>query len=94
GTADVVVLDVRSPAEYAAGAVSGAVNVPIEELRDRLDEVPRDADLIAYCKVGMRGYLANRVLSQHGYRVRNLSGGYTTYRAVEQSRALVAEPAS
>ncbi len=86
GTAEGFVLDVRSPGEFATGAVPGAVNVPIEELRERLEEVPQDAEVIAYCKVGIRGYLATRVLSQHGYRVRNLSGGYTTYQAVRRSR--------
>ena len=75
------VLDVRTPAEFAAGHIEGATNVPLETLRSRLDEVPNDRPIIAYCKVGQRGYSATRILAQHGYEVRNLSGGYTTYLA-------------
>lgn len=73
-------LDVRTPTEFAAGHIPGAVNVPIDELRDRLAEVPRDCPVVAYCQVGQRGYLATRVLMQRGFDVRNLAGGYKTYR--------------
>jgi NADPH-dependent 2,4-dienoyl-CoA reductase/sulfur reductase-like enzyme/rhodanese-related sulfurtransferase len=76
-------LDVRTPAEFAAGHIPGAVNVPIEELRGRLDELPRDRPIAAYCQVGQRGYNAARLLAQRGFEVRNLSGGYTTYQAVQ-----------
>ena len=72
-------LDVRTPAEVAAGAIPGAVNVPIDELRDRLDEIPRDREVIAYCRTGVRSYIACRILTQHGFRCRNLTGGYVTY---------------
>ncbi len=51
-------------------------------LRDRLGELDRERPIIAYCQVGMRGYLATRILLQHGFKVRNLSGGYTTYKQV------------
>ncbi|MFO0810571.1 MAG: FAD-dependent oxidoreductase [Gemmataceae bacterium] len=73
-------LDVRTPQEFAAGHIAGAVNVPIDDLRGRLAEVPQDRPVIAYCQVGQRGYLATRVLIQHGYNVRNLAGGFKTYR--------------
>ena len=79
------VLDVRSPEEFAAGHIPGAVNIPIEQLRGRLDELPRDRPIVAYCKVGQRGYLATRLLADRGYPVRNLSGGFSTYQAVQQS---------
>jgi NADPH-dependent 2,4-dienoyl-CoA reductase/sulfur reductase-like enzyme/rhodanese-related sulfurtransferase len=79
------VLDVRSPGEFAAGHVPGATNIPIEELRGRLGELPRDRPIAAYCQVGQRGYLATRLLAQRGFSVRNLSGGYTTYKAVQQA---------
>jgi rhodanese-related sulfurtransferase len=86
GLHDDFILDVRSPSEFAAGHVPGATNIPIEELRGRLGELPRDRPIAAYCQVGMRGYLATRLLAQRGFSVRNLSGGYTTYKAVQQAR--------
>jgi NADPH-dependent 2,4-dienoyl-CoA reductase/sulfur reductase-like enzyme/rhodanese-related sulfurtransferase len=74
-----VLLDVRTADEFAAGHISGATIIPIDDLRSRLAEVPKGREIVAYCQVGQRGYLATRVLLQHGYRVRNLSGGYKTY---------------
>jgi rhodanese-related sulfurtransferase len=80
-SADVpLVVDVRTSSEFAAGHIPGAVNVPVDELRTRLAEVPRDRSVATYCQVGMRGYLATRILRQHGYDAANLGGGYTTYR--------------
>lgn len=73
------VLDVRTPAEYAAGHVPGAVNIPIDELRIRLSELPQGTPIVTYCQVGQRGYLATRILMQAGFTVSNLSGGYKTY---------------
>lgn len=72
-------LDVRTPTEYAGGHLPGAVNLPIDELRARLAELPRDKPIAAYCQVGMRGYLATRILMQAGFDVQNVSGGYKTY---------------
>ncbi len=79
--AEPYVLDVRTAGEFEAGHIEGATNIPLESLRARLDEVPRDRPIVAYCKVGQRGYSATRILAQHGFAVRNLSGGYTTYLA-------------
>lgn len=79
---DPLLVDVRSPEEFASGAIPGAVNLPIDQLRERLGELPRDRELAVYCQVGQRGYLATRILLQRGFRVRNLSGGYRTYRLV------------
>lgn len=73
-------IDVRMPEEFAAGHVDGATNIPLEQLRDRLDEIPRDRKIVTYCQVGQRGYMATRLLAQKGFDVENLSGGYTTYR--------------
>lgn len=73
-------VDVRTHKEFAVGHIPGATNIPVDELRERLGEVPRDREVIAYCQVGMRGYLATRVLKQAGFDVRNLSGGYKSYR--------------
>ena len=64
-----LLLDVRTPQEFAQGHIPGAVNVPVDELRGRLNEVPRDRDIAAYCQVGQRGYLATRILKQAGYSV-------------------------
>lgn len=75
-----LLLDVRTVEEYAAGHFPGAVNIPIDELRSRLDELPTDRQIAAYCQVGQRGYLATRVLLQAGYDVVNVSGGYKTFR--------------
>ncbi|MCR2006908.1 FAD-dependent oxidoreductase [Bacteroides acidifaciens] len=75
-------LDVRTPDEFALGSLPGAVNIPLDELRDRLAELPKDRMIYTFCAVGLRGYLAYRILTQHGFdKVRNLSGGLKTYRA-------------
>ena len=73
-------IDVRTPGEYAQGTVDGAVNIPVDDLRSRLDEV--GSDVIVHCQVGLRGYLASRILAQHGRRVRNLDGGYRTWARI------------
>jgi NADPH-dependent 2,4-dienoyl-CoA reductase/sulfur reductase-like enzyme/rhodanese-related sulfurtransferase len=73
-------IDVRRPDEFAAGHIPGAVNRPLDELRERLDELP-DAPLIVHCQVGQRGHTAARLLGQHGFDVRNLDGGYATWLA-------------
>ncbi len=72
--------DVRTPQEFAAGHIPGAVNVPVDELRSRLGEIPKDREIAAYCQVGQRGYLATRILRQAGFRAMNLGGGYKTYQ--------------
>ncbi|HQD60003.1 MAG TPA: rhodanese-like domain-containing protein, partial [Propioniciclava tarda] len=68
---------VRTPGEFARGAIPGAINIPVDDLRGRLDEV--DADSIVHCQVGLRGYIAARLLAGHGKRARNLDGGYRTW---------------
>lgn len=73
-------LDVRTPQEFASGHIPGAVNIPVDELRRRLGELPRDRKIVAYCQVGQRGYLATRILTQSGFSAANMSGGYKTYR--------------
>lgn len=75
-------LDVRTQDEFALGSLPGAVNIPLDELRDRMSELPKDRMIYTFCTVGLRGYLAYRILTQHGFdKVRNLSGGLKTYRA-------------
>lgn len=74
-----ILIDVRDPGEVARGAIDGAINIPVNELRERLDEVPRNKDLYVSCQVGLRGYLAARILTGHGMKVKNLDGGYKLY---------------
>ncbi|MBQ9817434.1 MAG: DsrE/DsrF/DrsH-like family protein [Proteobacteria bacterium] len=69
-------IDVRTELEYQNGHLDKAVNIPLDNLRSRLNELSKDEDLIVYCQVGVRGYYAERILKQKGYKVRNLSGGY------------------
>jgi rhodanese-related sulfurtransferase len=75
------VLDVRRPRELAKGAVSGAANIPVDELRQKLDDLPKDRTIMCCCNVGFRSYIACRILSQNGFAAKNLPGGYTSYRA-------------
>ena len=81
-------LDVREPAEVAAGTIPGAVNIPLGDLRGRLAELPKERPIVAFCKVGQRGYFAERILAQRGYDVFNLSGGYTTWLACKKAGLL------
>lgn len=76
---NIFLLDVRTAEEFLCGSIPNAVNIPIDELRSRLAELPTDREIITFCKVGLRGYLASRILHQHGFHCCNLSGGYTTY---------------
>ena len=78
---DQVLLDVRTPAEVKAGTIPGSVNIPIDELRERLGELSKDKELFVFCQVGLRGYVACRILTQKGFKCRNLPGGYKTYQA-------------
>ncbi|MEO5665583.1 MAG: FAD-dependent oxidoreductase [Nocardioides sp.] len=75
-----VVIDVRAADEHARGAIPGAINVPVDELRDRLGEIP-DAPVVVHCQVGLRGHVAARLLEQHGFTVSNLDGGFATWEA-------------
>lgn len=84
--AGTMVVDVRTATEHAAGAIPGAVNIPVDELRDRLAELP-DAPVVVHCQVGQRGHTAARILAQHGFDVVNLDGGYRTWAAGVSSRA-------
>ena len=80
--ADAVKIDVRTPAEYELGTIPGFVNIPVDELRVRLAELPKDRLIVVTCAIGLRGYLAYRILKQHGFtHVKNLSGGYKTWSA-------------
>ena len=74
-------IDVRTPMEYATGALPGAINIPLDEMRCRLGEIPAGKPIVLYCGVGLRGYLASNILRLNGFAdVRNLIGGIKTYR--------------
>ena len=75
-----LLLDVRTPQEFASGHIPGAVNIPVDDLRSRMGELPRDRKIAAYCQVGQRGYLATRILQQNGFAASNIGGGYKTYK--------------
>lgn len=81
-TTKVILVDVRTADEYALGTIGGAVNIPLDDLRERMGEIPMDVPVWLFCGVGLRGYLASNILKANGYRdVRNLIGGLKTYRA-------------
>lgn len=78
----VMLVDVRTHEESALSAVPGAVNIPLDDLRERMGEIPKDRPIYLFCEVGLRGYLASNILKGHGYKdVRNLIGGLKTYKA-------------
>lgn len=87
GDPDVLVLDVRTSSEYAVAHIPGAVSVPYAELRDRLDELPGDAQVVAYCSGPYCVVSPNavRLLREHGFQARPLDGGYTRWRRREAS---------
>ena len=78
------ILDVRRHDERASGFIPASLHIPLDNLRQRLHELPRDREIIIYCQSGQRSYVAARMLSQDGFRVRNLSGGYRTWRAAQE----------
>ena len=84
------ILDIRTRMEHELGAIEGSINIPVDELRDRIDEIPGDKDLVVYCKVGLRGYVGERILRQHGFKnIRNLTGGYSLYSVANKERDIV-----
>jgi NADPH-dependent 2,4-dienoyl-CoA reductase/sulfur reductase-like enzyme/rhodanese-related sulfurtransferase len=90
---DSFILDVRTEQEFIAGSIDGAINIPLDELRSRLDEIPQQGEIHLYCQIGLRGYMATRILMQNGFQeVYNLSGGYRIWQsAIKESRMLEQE---
>lgn len=82
-----VLLDVRSLPEYQAGHIDGAVHIPLDQLRERIAELPADKTVYVHCQSGLRSYIACRILSQRGFDCYNLSGGYGFYETVTQDIA-------
>jgi NADPH-dependent 2,4-dienoyl-CoA reductase/sulfur reductase-like enzyme/peroxiredoxin family protein/rhodanese-related sulfurtransferase/TusA-related sulfurtransferase len=81
-------LDIRTYDEFQLGSMEGAVHIPLDELRDHLDEIPKDKKVVPFCGVGLRAHVACRILSQHGFdEVYNLSGGLKTYETASQKQS-------
>jgi peroxiredoxin family protein/rhodanese-related sulfurtransferase/TusA-related sulfurtransferase len=82
-------LDVREPIEFQLGTIPGAVNIPVNELRGRLAELPKDKEIIVNCQVGLRAYIATRILAQNGFQnIKNLTGGYKTFQMARKEQEL------
>lgn len=83
---DAVLLDVRTSGEFRKGSIDAAVNIPVDTLRDNLDKLDRSKEIYTYCQIGLRGYIAEQILRQRGFRAKNLSGGYRLYNAAMKDR--------
>jgi NADPH-dependent 2,4-dienoyl-CoA reductase/sulfur reductase-like enzyme/rhodanese-related sulfurtransferase len=83
---EALIVDVREPSEFKKGHLEKAVNIPLSELRARLDELPPDGEIWAYCRSGQRSYFAVRVLSQYGFEARNITGGFLTHLLTDDGR--------
>ena len=82
-----IILDVREEGERQAGFIEDSQHIPLSKLRRKISELPKDKEVIVYCHVGLRAYIAARILKQHGFFVKNLNGGYLTWRtATEEQR--------
>lgn len=91
---DIFLLDVRTPEEYALGSIEGSVNIPLDELREHLDELPRNKEIVIYCSIGLRGYVGLRILKGHGFeQVYNLTGGLKLWESATASPSDPAAPA-
>lgn len=78
---DAALLDIREPEEFSLGTIPGAINIPLGKLRSRLGELDKGKRYVVFCRVGLRGYVAERILKQNGFQCANLSGGYQTWLA-------------
>ncbi|UEL47510.1 CoA-disulfide reductase [Terrisporobacter hibernicus] len=86
-----VIIDVREEFELVTGSMPGSIHIPLGQLRDRLNEIPKDKKLYATCQVGLRGYVACRLLSQHGIKCTNIDGGVKTYQFVKRAEESIAK---
>ncbi len=83
------ILDVRSPSEFRRGHIEGAVNIPLNSIRSRINEIPKEQDIWIYCLVGKRSYFASRILRQNGFNASNISGGYLLYAVAKDFMGLI-----
>jgi CoA-disulfide reductase len=84
-----LLIDVRESIERGLGYIEGSINIPLGELRSRLNELPKDQTIYLTCQVGLRGYLGARILMQNGFKVKNLDGGFKTYSSVYESDSIL-----
>ena len=85
----VTLLDTRTEAEFSRGHIEGFVNIPVDELRERLNELEKGKPVYVICQSGLRSYIASRILEGSGFDAYNFSGGYRFYEAVMHDRALI-----
>ena len=85
----ITLLDTRTPGEYSAGHIEGFINIPVDDLRERLHELDRTKPVYVICQSGLRSYIACRILAGHGFDCYNFSGGYRFYATVTQERCLI-----
>ena len=85
----VILLDTRTVGEYSRGHIEGFQNIPVDELRERLDEVEQGKPVYVICQSGLRSYIASRILEGNGYEAYNFSGGFRFYDAVMNDRGLI-----
>ncbi len=91
---DAFILDVREPEEAESGAIPGSTIIPLDQLRNRVQEIPHDKLIVTYCAVGLRGYIAYRFLKQQGFNVRNLNGGFKTWSWFHKKHMVITTPPS
>jgi len=82
---DFLLLDVRTPAEHASQAIEGSYLIPVQELAHRVAELPRDKEIVVYCRVGNRSAFATTYLARLGYKVKNLEGGIAAWSMTDQA---------
>ena len=85
------ILDVREEYEVSNGSIQNVVNIPLGQLRDRLNEIPKDRKIYVCCQVGLRGYIACTILNQYGYNTSNIDGGYKTYSSIKNAEKLISD---
>jgi len=83
------ILDVREEYEVSNGSIKNVVNIPLGQLRDRLNEIPKDRKIYVCCQVGLRGYIACTILNQYGFNTSNIDGGYKTYISIKNAEKLI-----
>lgn len=84
-------LDVRSEEEFNNGHIEGAINIPVDSLRNRMNELDPKKPIVEYCQVGLRGYIADRILTQNGYQVKNITGGFKSISTLIDSKKILIE---
>ncbi|MDU2064171.1 MAG: CoA-disulfide reductase [Sporomusaceae bacterium] len=88
---NVTILDVRTELEFENGHLPGSINIPVDSLRTRMNELDKNKLILEYCQVGLRGYIASRILSQNGFQVKNMTGGYKSSSALDFKPGMTAQ---